>query len=413
MTATGGYNSDTNLNNLNYVGDFPIENSLGGFGITTGSGNNYKLSLTPTLKQTYRLGLLLQVKFNHINTASASLNVDDKGTVPIKKVSSAGALVDVAPGDLNTTIHYILIYDGNFFQVASGIQNNGSTTLNPASETLPGIVRYATTAESNDAGNNTTGITPQKMIAYVANKVTGLWENKGLIDCSTTPNYPSGLSGDAYTVSVAGKIGGSSGVQVQANDVIHCLSDNPGGTQASVGTHWNVVQANLVPATEILAGIVKIATQTIVNTGADDSTAISPLKLKVRLDNYLNRETLLTISDQDLHPDIQTTIGRNHYTSINGNLIVCKDIRLINNRPTPANYAFVHILNFPKPLNSPTFHQPTVLISSEGNRFILQMDKDGKVLLFGTFTHPNEELILNLTPYISRFPLEYFETTPA
>ena len=31
MSAIGGYSSDVNLNDLNYVGDFPVENSLGGF----------------------------------------------------------------------------------------------------------------------------------------------------------------------------------------------------------------------------------------------------------------------------------------------------------------------------------------------------------------------------------------------
>lgn len=68
---------------------------------------------------------------------------------------------------------------------------------------------------------------------------------RGIIDCSTNPNYPSGVSGDLYIVSVAGKIGGASGAVVSVGDQIICKNDNPGGTQAAVGSDWNVVEGNL------------------------------------------------------------------------------------------------------------------------------------------------------------------------
>src|ERR1044072_4660754 len=80
--------------------------------------------------------------------------------------------------------------------------------------------------------------------------VTALWENKGTIDCSANPNYPEGESGDAYVVSVAGKIGGASGTTVQVRDVIVCINDNDGGTEAAVGDDWEIIQANLDQATE-------------------------------------------------------------------------------------------------------------------------------------------------------------------
>jgi len=49
MSATGGYTSDVNLNNINYVGDFPAENSMGGVGSTTGGTDDYELVLSPAL----------------------------------------------------------------------------------------------------------------------------------------------------------------------------------------------------------------------------------------------------------------------------------------------------------------------------------------------------------------------------
>ena len=47
--STGGYQSDTDLQDINFVGDFPIEHSIGGFGTTTGSNNAYTVNLTTPL----------------------------------------------------------------------------------------------------------------------------------------------------------------------------------------------------------------------------------------------------------------------------------------------------------------------------------------------------------------------------
>ena len=68
---------------------------------------------------------------------------------------------------------------------------------------------------------------------------------KGVIDASTNPNYPSGVTGDTWKISVAGKIGGASGVNVEAGDTIICVTDNAGGTQATVGANWTILQTNI------------------------------------------------------------------------------------------------------------------------------------------------------------------------
>lgn len=65
------------------------------------------------------------------------------------------------------------------------------------------------------------------------------------IDCSTNPNYPAATKGYVYVVTVAGKIGGASGVAVEPNDTIYCINTNGGGTQASVGADFIIVQANV------------------------------------------------------------------------------------------------------------------------------------------------------------------------
>lgn len=75
--------------------------------------------------------------------------------------------------------------------------------------------------------------------------ITGHVEFKGSTDCSANPNYPSALIGDRYYVSVAGKIGGASGIVVTAGDSYEAIADNAGGTQAAVGTSWAVYQGNI------------------------------------------------------------------------------------------------------------------------------------------------------------------------
>lgn len=69
---------------------------------------------------------------------------------------------------------------------------------------------------------------------------------KGLIDCSTDPNYPAADRGWTYRVSVAGKIGGASGLNVENGDLVICGTDGTAtGTHAAVGAAWGVIQTNL------------------------------------------------------------------------------------------------------------------------------------------------------------------------
>jgi hypothetical protein len=69
---------------------------------------------------------------------------------------------------------------------------------------------------------------------------------KGVIDCSASPNYPAADAGNTYKVSVAGKIGGVSGMVVEVGDTLICQTDGTAsGTQAGVGANWHIVQVNI------------------------------------------------------------------------------------------------------------------------------------------------------------------------
>lgn len=91
------------------------------------------------------------------------------------------------------------------------------------------------------------------------------YQYKGVIDCSASPNYPAASAGWTYKVSVAGKIGGASGVVVEVGDTITCLVDSSAaGTQAAVGANWIVTQTNIDgavvgPASSVAADFVSFS----------------------------------------------------------------------------------------------------------------------------------------------------------
>lgn len=69
---------------------------------------------------------------------------------------------------------------------------------------------------------------------------------QGVIDASTNPNYPAADAGDVYKISVAGKIGGASGPNVEVGDSIYCITDSSAsGDQATVGANWVILQVNI------------------------------------------------------------------------------------------------------------------------------------------------------------------------
>jgi hypothetical protein len=137
-----------------------------------------------------------------------------------------------------------------------------------ASPTFTGAPAAPTAA----GGTNTTQIATTAFVtSAVSTAVTGLLDFKGNTDCSANPNYPAASKGDAYYVSVAGKIGGASGKSVDVGDVYIASADNAGGTEASVGTSWFVLEHNL---TSVLSGSTASTTEQL--TGTDTSKVSTP-----------------------------------------------------------------------------------------------------------------------------------------
>lgn len=144
--------------------------------------------------------------------------------------------------------------------------------------------------------------------AYVNSLVAGLLDLKGDTDASANPNYPSASKGDAYYVTVAGKIGGASGKSVDIGDVYVAKADNAGGTEASVGTSWFVLEHNLAGVLLLTGGTMSgnIAmggnkvTGLAAASGNGEAVRYEQLILKADLSNSFNRQTAsytLVLSD--------------------------------------------------------------------------------------------------------------------
>lgn len=141
------------------------------------------------------------------------------------------------------------------------------------------------------AANSDAKVATQKATkTYVDNAVTGLLDFKGGQDCSANPNYPAALKGDAYVVTVAGKIGGASGITVAVGDVYFANADNVGGTQAGVGTSWQVLEHNLVGA---LLSANNLSDLTSVSTALDNLGFTADAKTFIALANYAAMRTAL------------------------------------------------------------------------------------------------------------------------
>jgi hypothetical protein len=99
------------------------------------------------------------------------------------------------------------------------------------------------------AANSDTVIATQKAVKTYADALIAANDAmvfKGVTDCSANPNYPAADRGATYRVSVAGKIGGASGINVEVGDMFICLDDGTAsGNQATVGSHWSIIQTNL------------------------------------------------------------------------------------------------------------------------------------------------------------------------
>jgi hypothetical protein len=150
--------------------------------------------------------------------------------------------------------------------------------------------------------------------SYVDSAVTGATgalSVQGTIDCSANPNYPAATKGYLYVVSVAGKIGGASGINVNVGDTIFAIADTAGGNQATAGADFNIVESNRDTATISTLGVVRLATQTEVNNGTEVSAVVTPATLQTKINNSLSATIYSTLIGNNTNSNFTITHGLN------------------------------------------------------------------------------------------------------
>lgn len=220
-----------------------------------------------------------------VNRTPAQLKADlalakgDVGLGNVDNTSDANKPISTATQTaINSTNATVTAHTGN-------TNNPHNTTLEKAraaGNTLSGAINMGGNRIQNlpDAAAANEPLTKGQFDAL--NTIAG--RQRGEINCSTNPNYPAAKAGDRWEVTVAGKIGGAAGIDVDVYDEIVCKVDNAGGTQAAVGNSFYVVQGNLMRATETITGYSRIATTEEANTGSDNTTIMTPLKVKQQID---------------------------------------------------------------------------------------------------------------------------------
>lgn len=142
------------------------------------------------------------------------------------------------------------------------------------------VVPNATTATQAAAyGQLTAGDTAlQTQIDNLVASISGGMKSPLDLDASTNPNYPAAVKGDNYMITVAGRIGGASGPEVEVGDWAINKANSAAGNHATVGTNWYIVQRNVGIATESIIGMLRKATQVEAESGTSDVGAMTPLK---------------------------------------------------------------------------------------------------------------------------------------
>jgi hypothetical protein len=210
----------------------------------------------------------------NVDNATIEINAD---TLRVKDlgITSAkindGAVTTIKLADNAVTL-------GKLAQIANNtvLGNTSGLTANVAPVVIVTDLASAST---------TTLATSSAIKSYIDTTVGALGNLEGGWDASSGL-FPVGSSpvsgtkkGDYWYVTVAGTVDGEA---FNIGDMIVAKVDN---ASTSSKADWIRLEVNRDQATETVLGLVRLATQTQVNTGTDDTTAVTPLKLKTYLDN--------------------------------------------------------------------------------------------------------------------------------
>lgn len=279
---------DGNLNNFknSLARAISLLGSNAGFAVDTGSANVYTVAYTPAITSVYD-GLRLRFRANVANTGASTFSPNGITAAPIwsKKHAALTGGEIVANGEvelvwnpaLNTSGAWVLLENtGGADQLPA--TSYGTTPAFADSSLLVPTTAYIQQALANlltksVAGgvNVTLSVVESRYPMIVFNGA--LTANINVIMPTTSRQWIvlNNTSG-AFTLTVKTAAGTGITVSQGVSNTLYC-----DGT--------NVLLAGSTPgdATEVVKGILRIATQVLTDAAVDDGTAVSPLKLAANL----------------------------------------------------------------------------------------------------------------------------------
>lgn len=131
---------------------------------------------------------------------------------------------------------------------------------------------------------------------------------QGGFDANTATQFPaSTLKGEAWYVTVAGTLTAASPqVTLEIGDFIIANTDSASQTDPD---DWIVIQSNLQGATELIAGYIAIASQAEVDTGTNDTKAVTPLKLATYIGTTLGLNGKFAVDLADAETSVVRTFA--------------------------------------------------------------------------------------------------------
>ena len=381
--------------------------------------NHYSASGITGISVAYTTGMAIVVIPDTTNDGTTQVNINSLGNLTLVKIDSDGVVGNLTAGDLVINHQYLFVYDGtnlvwitpNTLDQIHAVGTVGNLITINADNNLEDS-GLALDDDPLLAADSDALIPSQKAVKAYADAIipnANALMYKGVIDCSTNPDYPAASAGWLYVVSVAGKIGGASGITVESGDMALCKTDDtPSGDQATVGAFWNVVQRNIDGAvvnngtgTSEAVAVFDGATGKIIKDGAAPGTAGNVL---ISTGTAWSSNVITTLSANvafsgDITPS-QITSNQNNYSPTGLSTAVTLRLdtdasRDITGLAGGADGRIIIIANIGS-FNIVLKHESSS--STAGNRFILSSATDV------TLT-PNQDVMLQYDSTSSRWRL--------
>jgi hypothetical protein len=216
------------------------------------SGAYGDLSGTPSLAAVATSGAYgdLSGKPSLATVATSGAYSDLTGSPTLANVATSGSYSDLSGSPSLAAV----ATSGNYGDLSgspalAAVATSGSYPDLTGSPTLGSVAALNIDTDGTLAANSDSLIPTQKAVKTYADQLIASADAmvfQGVLDCSANPNYPAADAGDTYKVSVAGKIGGGSGPNVEIGDLLLCTVDaTSSGNHATVGANWAISQVNI------------------------------------------------------------------------------------------------------------------------------------------------------------------------